>query len=138
MIHAFFGKTELKQMWAVGSGIYSLASFSLHSGRNGRNQNASGSDLACLLGINRCFLNLIGFERTGHTFLADPSFAETTNRQTNRYYIPHNRAGVCGWGCTGIAVCVWGLSSRYCLIRSTFLTKPEAPSYQYCLIHLTF
>ena len=67
-------------MWEVGSGIYSLALFWLHAGHNGRNQNASGSDLACLLGMNRCFL--IGSERTGHTFLADPAFAETTDKQT--------------------------------------------------------
>ena len=94
-------------MWEVGSGIYSLALFWLHAGHNVRNQNASGSDLACLLGMNRCFL--IGSERTGHTFLADPAFAETTDKQT----------GITspGWGCTGITVsmCVWGLSSRYCL-----------------------
>ena len=50
MIHAFFGKMELKRMREVGSGIYYPARFWLHAGRNGRNQNASGSDPACLLG----------------------------------------------------------------------------------------
>ena len=47
MIHAFFGKTELKRMREVKSGIYYPARFCLHTGRN---QNASGSDPACLLG----------------------------------------------------------------------------------------
>ena len=57
MIHAFFGKMELKRMREVGSGIYYPARFWLHAGHElavmaitGRNPNASGSGPACLLG----------------------------------------------------------------------------------------
>ena len=48
MIHAFFGKTELKWMQKVRSGTYYLAQFWMHTGCN---QNASGLDPACLLGV---------------------------------------------------------------------------------------
>ena len=37
MIHAFLGKTELKWMQQVGSGMYYPAQFWLHAGRNGHN-----------------------------------------------------------------------------------------------------
>ena len=37
MAHAFFGKTELKRMWEVGSSIYCPGRFWLHAGCNGRN-----------------------------------------------------------------------------------------------------
>ena len=37
MIHAFFGKTELKRMREVGSGIYDPGRFWLHAGRNDHN-----------------------------------------------------------------------------------------------------
>ena len=56
MIRALFKKEkkekEPNRTREVGSGIYDPARFCLHVGRNGRNQNASGSDPACLLG---CF-----------------------------------------------------------------------------------
>ena len=51
MAHAFFVKPELKRMQEVGSGMYDPAQFWLAvMAITGRNQNTSGSDLACLLG----------------------------------------------------------------------------------------
>ena len=53
MTHAFFWKTELKRMREVGSGIYTIrpdsgCTLSVMA-ISGRNQDASGPDLACLL-----------------------------------------------------------------------------------------
>ena len=49
MIRAFFGTTEPNWMQEIGSGIYDPAQF---LSARCRNQNASESDPACLLGIS--------------------------------------------------------------------------------------
>ena len=52
MTHAFTGKkTELKRLREVGSGIYDSGCTLAVRAITGSNQNASGSDPACLLGI---------------------------------------------------------------------------------------
>ena len=69
MIHVFFGKTELNCMQEVVSDIYNPARFWLHAGHNtliaitGHNQNASESDLACLLGLMDVCLPIASFRK---------------------------------------------------------------------------
>ena len=50
MLQAFFGKTQTNRMPEVGSGIYDYGCTLAVMAITGHNQNASGSDQACLLG----------------------------------------------------------------------------------------
>ena len=50
VIRAFFGRTETNRLREVGSGMYYFSCTLAVMAINGRNQNASESDPACLLG----------------------------------------------------------------------------------------
>ena len=102
MIHAFFGKIELNQMRDFGSGIYDSAWFCCTlavMAVTGCNQDTSGSDPACLLGmISVYFTDKILFRRVClKTVVLKSSRKVTTNE------IWDTGLAFCPWGC----VCVW-------------------------------